>query len=136
MTVCLPYYEPDIGWTLKDMIFFEKIVYQDNKSAINLEDNGKASSSNRTKHINIRYYFITDRIEKYELSLEFCTIVEMIGYFMTKPTQGAVFKRFRDQLTEVTEAQDPGPVNPKKYREDKISKHGQKASRNASPLHK
>ena len=32
------------------------IVYQDNKSAILLEKNGKMSSSKRTKHINIRYF--------------------------------------------------------------------------------
>ena len=37
------------------------IVYQDNKSAILLEQNGRASSSKRTRHINIRYYFVTDR---------------------------------------------------------------------------
>ena len=34
----------------------ENIVYQDNQSAILLERNGKASSSKRTKHINIRYF--------------------------------------------------------------------------------
>ena len=33
---------------------FEKIVYQDNKSAIILEKNSKDSSSKLTKHINIR----------------------------------------------------------------------------------
>ena len=49
--------------------FLEDIVYQDNKSAILLENNGKSSSSKLTKHIKIRYYFVTDLIEKYELSL-------------------------------------------------------------------
>ena len=49
---------------------FENIVYQDNKSAILLEYNGKASSSKRTKHTNMRYYFVTYHIEKDELSLE------------------------------------------------------------------
>jgi hypothetical protein len=40
------------------------VLFQDNKSSILLEKNGKASSSKRTKHINIRYYFITDRVSK------------------------------------------------------------------------
>ena len=40
------------------------ILYQDNKSSILLETNGKASSGKRTKHINIRYFFITDRVKK------------------------------------------------------------------------
>ena len=115
---------------------FENIVYQDNKSAILLEKNGKASSSKRTKHINIRYYFVTYQIGKYELFLEWCPTAEIIGDFMTKPTQGAEFKRFRDQLMGVTDAHDLGPGKPKKYCEDKVSKHGQKAARNVVPVHK
>jgi hypothetical protein len=43
------------GYTCHDTI-----IYQDNKSAILLEKNGKKSSSKRMKHINIRYFFITD----------------------------------------------------------------------------
>jgi hypothetical protein len=35
-------------------------VYQDNKSAILLEENGRRSSSKRTRHIHIQYFFITD----------------------------------------------------------------------------
>lgn len=34
----------------------KNIIYQDNKSSIILEKNGKASSSKRTKHINMRYF--------------------------------------------------------------------------------
>ena len=34
----------------------QTVVYQDNKRAILLENNGKLSSSNRTKHINVRYF--------------------------------------------------------------------------------
>jgi hypothetical protein len=53
----------------------ENIVYQDNKSAILLEMNGKASCSKRTKHINVRYFFVTDRIAKQELNVEWCPTV-------------------------------------------------------------
>ena len=34
----------------------ENIIYQDNKAAILLEKNGKASSGKRTKHINMRFF--------------------------------------------------------------------------------
>jgi hypothetical protein len=50
------------GYGVKD-----NIVFQDNKSSILLEKNGKASGSKRskrTKHINIRYFSITDRVKK------------------------------------------------------------------------
>jgi hypothetical protein len=46
------------GYGVKD-----DVLFQDNKSSILLEKNGKASSSNRTKHINILYFFITDRVK-------------------------------------------------------------------------
>jgi hypothetical protein len=38
----------------------DSLVYQDNQSAILLEKNGRASSGKRTRHINIRYFFVTD----------------------------------------------------------------------------
>jgi hypothetical protein len=92
----------------------ENIVYQDNQSAILMEKNGKASSSKRTKHINIRYYFVTDRIRKKDLTVEWCPTEDMIGDFMTKPTQGALFKKFRDQIMGVTPARSPGPGKAKR----------------------
>jgi len=42
----------------------EDILMQDNQSAILLENNGRYSVGKGSKHIDIRYFFITDRIEK------------------------------------------------------------------------
>ncbi len=86
----------------------DNILYQDNKSAILLEKNGKASSSKRTKHINIRYFFIADRVDKGDVSLVWCPTGDMIGDYMTKPVQGALFRKFRDQIMGVVPAQEPG----------------------------
>jgi hypothetical protein len=95
----------------------ENIVYQDNQSAILLERNGKASSSKRTKHINIRYYFVTDRIKQQELTVEWCPTGDMVADFMTKPLQGGLFRKFRDQIMGVVPVQHPGPgKNLKKQR--------------------
>ena len=38
----------------------DTIIYQDNMSSIQLETNGIKSSSARTRHIQIRYYFVAD----------------------------------------------------------------------------
>lgn len=76
----------------------DNIIFQDNKSTMLLERNGKASSSKRTKHINVRYFFITDRISKGEVRVEWCPTSEMVADFMTKPLQGSTFKRFRDLI--------------------------------------
>jgi len=98
------YFMEEQGYQVSD-----NVLYQDNKSAILMEKNGKASSSNRTKHINVPYFFITDRIQKGEVSVAWCPTGDMIGDFMTKPLQGALFKKFRDQIMGVIPAQEPGP---------------------------
>ena len=47
-------------------------VYQDNQRAILMERNGKYSCGNETRHIDMRYFFITDRIEQKEFSVKYC----------------------------------------------------------------
>jgi hypothetical protein len=63
-----------------------------------LKNNGRASSSKRTRHINIHYFFITDRIKAGEVKVEYCPTGEMIANYFTKPLQGSLFKRFRDMI--------------------------------------
>jgi hypothetical protein len=87
----------------------DNILFQDNNNSIILEKNGKASSSKSTKHINIRYLFITDRVRKEEVSVVWCPTGDMIGDYTTKPLQGALFRKFRDQIMGVTPGRDPGP---------------------------
>jgi hypothetical protein len=72
------------------------LLHQDNKSAMLLERNGKRSSSKRTRAINIRYFFITDQIEKGNVEVQYCPTNLMIGDFFTKPLQGKKFENFRD----------------------------------------
>ena len=76
----------------------DNVIFQDNKSTMLLERNGKISSSKRTKHINVRYFFITDRISKGEVRVEWCPTKDMVADFMTKPLQGSLFKKFRDLI--------------------------------------
>ena len=97
---------PSILWT---RLFLEaqgygvndNIVFQDNRSAILLEKNGKASSSKRTKHINIRHFFVTDMIKKGRMSVEWKSTGDMVADFWTKPSQGSLFKRHRDLIMGV-----------------------------------
>ena len=79
----------------------DNIIFQDNKSSMLLERNGKASSGKRTKHINVRYFFITDQISKGEVRVEWCPTKDMVADFLTKPLQGASFKRFKDLIMGV-----------------------------------
>ena len=40
------------------------VILQDNHSAMLLEQNGILSSTKRTKHLNVRYLFIKNKIEQ------------------------------------------------------------------------
>ena len=63
-----------------------------------LEKNGEKSSSKRTKHIAIRYYFITDRVKASELDIKYCPTGDMVTYYFTKPLQGKKFYQFRKEI--------------------------------------
>jgi hypothetical protein len=80
------------------------IVLQDNKSTILLATNGRASSSKRTKHIHMRFYFVKDRINSGEIEVEFCPSEEMVADFFTKPLQGALFIRLRNFIMNIKTA--------------------------------
>jgi hypothetical protein len=79
------------GYNVKD-----NVVYEDNQSAILLERNGRASSGRRTRHVNIRYFFVTDRVKNGELRIEYFVVLGTCGDFFTKPLQGSAFKRQKD----------------------------------------
>ena len=71
---------------------------QDNQSAMRLEQNGRGSTSQRSRHINIRYFFITDRLSTDNITLRYCQTDHMLADFLSKPLQGNLFRKFRDVL--------------------------------------
>ncbi len=76
-------------------------LYQDNTSAILLETNGRRSSTKRTRHMNIRYFYIKDQVDSKVVKIEYCNTDEMYGDFFTKPLQGYKFKYMRDKIMNV-----------------------------------
>ncbi len=76
----------------------KNLLLQDNKSSILLERNRRALSSKRMRHINIRYFFILDRVNMKEVSLHWCPTKEMDADFWTKPLQGSHFRKLRDYI--------------------------------------
>ena len=73
----------------------DNIFYQDNESAMKLERNGRASCSNKTRHIHIRYFFVNDVLEQEDIELKHCKTDKMIADFYTKPLQGKQFLKLR-----------------------------------------
>ena len=48
--------------------------------------------------MNIKYFYITDQIEKGKTEVEFCPTDEMIADFMTKALHGSKFERFKKMI--------------------------------------
>jgi len=76
----------------------ENILFQDNRSAMLLEENGRKSAGKRSRHLNIRLFFVTEQREKGNISLKYCLTDHMTGDYMTKPLHGKKFVRFRGEI--------------------------------------
>ena len=76
----------------------ENIIFQDNKSTLILKKSGKASSSKRTKHIKVRYFFAKDKIEKGEVEVKYCPTEKMWSGILTKPLQEEKLSKMRSML--------------------------------------
>ena len=70
----------------------DTIIEQDITSAIQLEQNGWKSSSRRTKHIDVRYFYVTDCLKKKDINrVVYKPTGDMQSNYFTKAVQGQVF---------------------------------------------
>ena len=84
-------------------------MYQDNLSAMHLDNNGILSSDNQTKYIRIRYSLIKDRIKMGYLNIKYCLMEKILASHFTKPLKGAAFQIFRAEIQGILEgAPDTG----------------------------
>ena len=82
-------------------------LHQDNEAAMRLEINGRRSCGQRTRHLHIRYFYITDQVEQGWVKIRHCPTEAMVGDFFTKPLQGAQFRKLRAFILNCPE--DPPP---------------------------
>ena len=59
------------------------------------------STSDKTRHINIRYFFVKHYMDSNELKIEYLPTEEMVADVLTKPLQGDLFRRMRNKLLNV-----------------------------------
>ena len=65
-----------------------------------MERNGKRSSTKRTRHIHIRYFYITEVPKDYKgISVVYKPTREMSSDFHTKRLQEHIFLKLRNTLT-------------------------------------
>lgn len=70
---------------------------QDNMSTIQMAKNGR-STSDRTRHVNIRYFFVKQYLDDGTMNISHCPTLDMIADILTKPLQGEHFEKLRDLL--------------------------------------
>ena len=80
----------------------DNVLHQDNESTIKLAKNGRRSSSKQTRHIEVRYYFITDHIDRDRVRVSYCPTGDMLADYFSKPLQGSLFRKFRNLILNVS----------------------------------
>jgi hypothetical protein len=97
----------------------DTIVLQDNTSTIQLENNGQASSTKRTRHINIRYFYVTSKIKEGSVRVIYCPTKQMVSDYLTKPLQGSLFRTHRNSI--MGHSEDSISMHRKEYSDAKAS---------------
>ena len=69
----------------------ENVTHQDNKSAISLAKNGKASSGKRTRAVNIGHFHIEDQIDRGNVSTDYCHTDNVTSDHVSEGLQGLKF---------------------------------------------
>jgi hypothetical protein len=81
----------------------QSVILQDNTSTIQLEKNEKQSSTKRTRHINIRYIYVTSKVKNGDVRIVYCPTKEMVPNYLIKPLQGSLFRTHRNSIMGVSE---------------------------------
>ena len=63
-----------------------------------MEKSERKCTGVQTQVLNIRYFMITDHINKNDLSVKHCLTDLMVGDYFTKPLQGTKFEEFRKRI--------------------------------------
>ena len=63
-------------------MFSPTLIYEDNQGAIQLTRNPRFHK--RTKHIDICYRFVRDRVSLNEIVVDYCPTQDMVADIMTK----------------------------------------------------
>ena len=79
----------------------EDILMQDNEVCIILHKNWPFSTGKGSQHINVRYFFVVDKIKNKEVKVIFCPTDKMVADYQSKPLQGVLFVTHRNTIMGV-----------------------------------
>eukprot|EP00965_Chrysotila_dentata_P118303 3910471-Pleurochrysis_carterae.AAC.1 len=72
----------------------------DNKSAIDLANNPEHHQ--RSKHIDRRHFFVRERVEAHDITIQFVSSTANLADFFTKPLTPQAFFPMRDIIMNVS----------------------------------
>jgi len=58
----------------------------------------------RTKHMNIRHFWLKEQVEGGAIEIVYCQTDQMIADGFTKPLQGEAFIKFRNEILNCSES--------------------------------
>ena len=76
----------------------QNILFQDNQSAIKMEKNGNKSCTRNSRHVDVWYFFMKDRIDSNNMSITYCSTEHMLTDSFTKSLQGSLFVKFHEVI--------------------------------------
>ncbi|KAG3230124.1 hypothetical protein PI124_g24777 [Phytophthora idaei] len=71
-------------------------IYEDNQGSIALAKNPEFHK--RTKHIDIRYHFVREKVEDSQVVLQYVSTIDMLADIMTKAITAVQFEVLRNKL--------------------------------------
>ena len=91
-------YGPSYSQRHKGYPMAKNVLFQDNRSAMLLQENGCKNAGKRSRHPNMRFFFVTNQKAKGNINIEYCPTDQMKGDYMTKPLNGKKFTGFRQDI--------------------------------------
>ena len=71
-----------------------------------MEVNGRNLCTGNSRHVDIKYFWVKDRVDKNEVEIKYCPTTLMLADYYTKPLQRNFFRRFRDVIMGYTHIND------------------------------
>ena len=122
-----------LPYNLWFLMFFEEqgypiksnILFQDNESAIKMETNGRNSCTGNSRHIETKYFWVKDRVDKGQVRIQYCPTRLMLADYFTKALQGKLFAFLREIIMGYRHIDEIllDPSFPLKERVENISKN-------------
>ena len=93
------------------------VLLQDNTSTIQLGRYSKRSSTKHMRHILIRYFYVTEKLQDKTLTaISYCPTKEITSDYLSKSLQGSLFRTHQNAFMGITEQDEADSFNAYKMR--------------------